>query len=239
MNETKFGNHIHGFVHKRKHRTDSAGTIGETAFLNTSYEYDENDPFFEFFPLKFVIRYTFEVSPTGLTHKVTLENRSGRMLPVSLATHTTINAPFVKGARAEDVRLCIPAVKNISFDKTRWLPDGRINELSEYDREYLDGKCPVLTDICNDMYTGGEKDGFRGAVITDTASGRQILNEVDDNYKFWIIWNHEGFMGYFCPEPMTAQVNAPNMDVPQEISGYEEIAPGSTYTAVQKFFTRG
>ena len=43
VNETKFGNHIHGFVHKRRHEIDMMGTVGDIAFLNTSYDYDEND----------------------------------------------------------------------------------------------------------------------------------------------------------------------------------------------------
>ncbi len=34
---------------------------------------------------------------------------------------------------------------------------------------------------------------------------------------------------------MTAQVNAPNLDMPAELSGYEELAPGKTYTATQRF----
>ena len=239
VNETAFGNHIHGFVHKRPHRVTRCEAKGDTAYLGTTFEFDEKDEFFEFLPLDFVLNIDYELSPAGLSHRVTLTNRSSKRLPVSFATHTTVNAPFVKGGRQEDVRLRVPAKEYISFDKTRWLPDGTVRELSDYDREYLTGKCPVLTDICNDMYTGGELDGFRGVIVSDTASGRQILNEVDGHYKFWIIWNHEGFMGYFCPEPMTAQVNAPNMDVPADVSGYEELSPGESYTAVQRFFTRG
>ena len=243
VNEEKFGNHIHGFVHKRAYTVKDMGVKGKTAFVENEYVYDERDFFFSCFPVKFTIRVRCELSDKGLTHKVTLINDSVKMLPVSLATHTTINAPFVDGAKQEDVRLAIPAKERIPFNKSRWLPTGKRTELSAYDKKYIKGVCPVLTDICNDMYSGGTLtvDGkpFHGAVMTDLASGRQILNEVDEKYRYWIIWNHEGFKNYFCPEPMTAQVNAPNMDMDASLTGYEELAPGKTYTAVQRFITRG
>ncbi|MGN1416736.1 MAG: aldose 1-epimerase, partial [Oscillospiraceae bacterium] len=124
----------------------------------------------------------------------------------------------------------------------RWLPNGRNLKLNTYDKEYVNsGKRPVLSDICNDMYVGTTIDHngtqFCGTIMTDTASGKSILNEVDENYKFWIIWNDKGFKNYFCAEPMTAQVNAPNLDMPAEKSGYTEIGPGGSYSAWQRFFT--
>ena len=165
------------------------------------------------------------------------------MMPISLATHTTINAPFVDGGLQENIRLQVPAKEHILFNKSKWLPTGKRTKLSDYDKQYVEGTCPVLKDICNDMYSGGtltlNGKPFHGTIMTDTDSGKMICNEVDDHYKFWIVWNHNGFMNYFCPEPMTAQVNAPNLDMPAELSGYEELAPGKTYTATQRFFTLG
>ncbi len=243
VNEADFGNHIHGFVQKRAYSVSKMGTEGDTAFVENVYVYDENDFFYSVFPVDFTIRIRVEVSGEGLRHIVTLENDSQRQLPVSVATHTTINAPFVDGAKQEDVRLRVPVGENIVFNKERWLPTGERLSLSDYDRQYIDGTCPVLRDICNDMYSCEPLviDGkpFRGTVMTDLASGKQILNEVDEKYRYFIIWNHEGFMNYFCPEPMTAQVNAPNLDLPSDQTGYEELAPGGTWTAYQRFMTRG
>ncbi|MBR4223176.1 MAG: aldose 1-epimerase, partial [Oscillospiraceae bacterium] len=151
--------------------------------------------------------------------------------------------PFTADGKQEDVRLRVPAEQRILFNKRRWLPTGKKKALTNADKEYISGTCPVLRDICNDMFIGGKLDvkgkPFHGVVMTDTVSGKSIYNEVDDKYRFWIIWNHEGKMGYFCPEPMTAQVNAPNMDQPADITGYEEIGPDETYTAVQRFYTEG
>ncbi len=245
VNEGKFGNHLHGFMHKRAHKIKDMGVKDGKAYVTTEYTFDENDIIYQnCFPLKFTVEITIELSKDGLRHTASITNLSEKMLPVSFATHTTINAPFVDGAKQENIRLQVPAVKKLQFNKKRWLPNGRQVSLNDWDTEYVNGtKCPVLQDICNDMYTAGTVtvDGkpFHGVIMTDTASGKQILNETDEKYKFWIIWNDKGFKNYFCPEPMTAQVNAPNLDMPREKSGYEEIAPGETYSVSQRFFTRG
>lgn len=242
VNEARFKNHLHGFLHKRVHKIKEMGAENGRAFVTTIYKYDENDIFFNCFPVKFTSEITIELSKDGLRHTITLTNQSNVKMPVSVATHTTINAPFVDGAKQEDIRLQVPAVKKLQFNKKRWLPNGRQLPLKEWDMEYVSGKkCPVLQDICNDMYTAGTlrlngKD-FYGCIMTDAASGKKICYEVDDKYKFWIIWNHEGFKNYFCPEPMTAQVNAANLDLPAEKTGYTELKPREKYTVSQRFFT--
>lgn len=242
VNEERFKNHLHGFLHKRVHKIAEMGADDNRAYVTAKYKYDETDYFYSVFPVKFTAEITIEISAEGLKHTISLTNNSKVMMPISIATHTTINAPFVDGGVQQDIRLQVPCEEKLPFNKRRWLPTGKSTKLNDYDMQYKEGTmCPVLKNICNDMYTGGTvklngKD-FRGCVMTDVASGKKICYEVDDNYKFWIIWNHEGFNNYFCPEPMTAQVNAANLDMPREKSGYTELAPHKTYTAVQRFFT--
>jgi aldose 1-epimerase len=241
-NESMFKNHIHGFIQKRVFKVKEMGAEKGKAFVVTEFTYDENDFFYNCFPIKFTVQIKIELSKKGLLHTVTLVNNSDKMLPVSLATHTTINAPFVDGGKQENMRLNIPIGEKIIFNKKRWLPTEKTEKLNSYDLEYKNGTmCPVLKNICNDMYTAEamELDGksFHGCVVTDIESGKKICYETDEDYKYWIVWNHEGFMNYFCPEPMTAQVNAPNLSLPREKTGYKEIAPTEVYSVWQRFFT--
>jgi aldose 1-epimerase len=78
---------------------------------------------------------------------------------------------------------------------------------------------------------------FNGIIATDKSSGIKLCYEVSDEYKFWIIWNDRGTNGYFCPEPMTAMINDPNLSLSHNITGYREISSGQTFTASQHFFT--
>ena len=78
---------------------------------------------------------------------------------------------------------------------------------------------------------------FYGVFAEDTASGKKLCYEVSEEYGFWIIWNDRGFNHYFCPEPMTAMIDAPNLDMPNSVTGYTEVKPQQSYEVYQRFFT--
>lgn len=237
-----YNNHIHGFIHKRAHEVVEKGADENSAWVKTRYIYDEKDEFFEFLPVKFTAEYVFTLSDNGLEQKISFTNNDTKVLPMSLASHTTINAPFVDGGKEEDIRLRVPVGKKCELN-SRCLPTEQLLDLAEWDLEYKNGtKCPVLQVVDNDMYFGEtfDLDGkpFHGVAAEDIASGKKLCYEVSGEYGFWIIWNDRGFNHYFCPEPMTAMIDAPNLNIPAEISGYREVAPGGTFTAHQHFFSK-
>lgn len=237
-----YNNHIHGFLHKRTFEIVEHNADSNCAWVKARYVYDENDEFFEYLPIKFVAEYTFTLSAHGLEQDICFTNVSNKMLPMSLASHTTINAPFVDGAQESDIRLTVPAGKKCELNE-RCLPTEKLKSLTMWDLEYKSGnKCPVLQVCDNDMYTGeyAELDGekFHGVIAEDIASGKKLCYEVSEEYKFWIVWNDRGFNHYFCPEPMTAMIDAPNLSLPADITGYTEVKPGETFKAHQRFFAK-
>ncbi len=242
INEKELNNHLHGFVQNRAHNIEKllADIGNDSAVLVTYYDYDDNDEFFEFFPVKFRISYTFTLSENGLKQEISLTNKSEKKLPVSICTHTCLNAPICGGGNEADMSLSVPIGLRCELDN-RNLPTERLNELSDRDKEYKTGtKMPTLQDISNDMYTAcmNKLDGedFYGSYVTDNRTGVRVCNEVSHNFKFWNIWNDKGDKGYFCPEPMTAMINAPNLSLEREISGYKELSNGETFSCWQRFY---
>ncbi len=236
-----YNNHIHGFLHKRAHTLKEHHADDNCAVVKTCYRYDENDEFFRYFPVRFLAEFTFTLSEHGLEHEVKLTNLSDKMMPISLATHTTINSPFADGGKEGNIRLHAPIGKRCELND-RCLPTEELLELNTSDTEYLKGgKCPVLQVVDNEMYFGETMNlngqPFHGVVAEDTESGKKLCYEVSDEYRFWIFWNDRGFNKYFCPEPMTAMIDAPNLSLPPEVSGYREIRPNESFTAYQRFFT--
>lgn len=235
-----FNNHIHGFIHKRIHEVVEYNADETSAWLKTQYLYDENDEFFQYLPIKFLAEYTFTLSENGLRQDIKFTNLSDKMMPMSLASHTTINSPFADGSKEADIRLIVPIGNKCELNE-RCLPTENLLTPSKYDIEYITGKCPVLQDISNDMYFGKytelNKEKFHGIIAEDTESGKKVCYEVSEEYKFWIIWNDRGFNGYFCPEPMTAMIDAPNLSLPDDVTGYTEIKPNESFKTYQRFFT--
>ena len=242
VNETNLNNHLHGWVHKRTHKIEKCQVDGDKAMAITSYTFDKHDEMYKYFPVDFKITYTFTLSNEGLTHEVSITNLSDKKLPISLCTHTCINAPVWDNVEQSKLRLSVPIVEKCQLNE-RCLPTEKLVPLSDWDMEYKNGtKMPTLQDISNDMYTAclNTLDGedFYGAVVTNLENNLKLCNEVSKEYIFWNMWNHDGDKGYFCPEPMTAMINAPNLSLPNEITGYNELSKDETFSCWQKFYIK-
>lgn len=240
-NEGKLQNHLHGFLHMRNHTVIETIIDGEKAIARTRYIYDENDLFFEYYPVKFQADYEFILDENGLRHTFTMVNLSDRQMPYSVCHHTSFRAPFVKEGIGKNIRIQIPATERCILNK-RCIPTGEFRPLSTYDQQYVNGTKSVdKVVIDNDIYRiqTGELNGkpFYGAVMTDIESGKRVCYEVDEAYKFFILWNDRGTKGYYCAEPMTSMIDSPNLDLPAEISGYIELAPGENKTVRARIYT--
>lgn len=236
------GNHIHGFLHKREHSIVSAEVVGDAVVAKTEYIYDEKDEFFSMLPISFKAEYTFKLSDAGMEYAFTMTNLSDRQLPFGVCNHTAFNGPFVKGAEGKDIRLYVPIGEKIKLN-AKCIPTDEYLAHDDHDRQYLSGsQVPVLHDIDNDMYVAlegtFEDKPFYGVVATDVASNKKICYEVCKDFKFWIIWNDHGMKEYFCPEPITWNINAPNLPIPAEESGYVELAPGESKTLTEKIYSK-
>lgn len=241
INEKALDNFIHGWVHKRPHEVECYSTQDKKCVIVTSYVFDKNDEMYVYFPVDFKISYTFTLSDRGLLQEIYLTNNSKHVLPVSICTHTCLNAPMCDNGKENTMRLSVPIEEKLELND-RCLPTEKILPLSDWDLEYKKGtKVPTGQVISNDMYTACmnkyKGKNFYGTVVTDTENGHTICNEVSKEFKFWNMWNDEGDKGYFCPEPMTAMINSPNLSLPQNVSGYTELTKGHTFKCWQRFFT--
>lgn len=240
INETSRNNHIHGFLHTRCHSILSMEEKETCVIAKTYYEYDERDDFFSFFPLKFRVDFTFTLSNEGLRYEVTLKNLSEHMLPFGFGTHTTLSCPFIKNQKKKEgkyYRFHLPVKHRYELNE-RCLPNGTYRELLEYEEHYKNGTArPVGHDINDELYRlcDNTKNSYK-SIVTDTRTGLSIVNEVSKEYSFYILWNIGGNHNFFCPEPLTWLINAPNLDQPNEETGYRELTPLESATIWQKFY---
>ena len=170
-----------------------------------------------------------------------MTNTSDKQMPYGMCNHTPINGPFTKDGNGLDMRLYIPVGEKWELSKS-CIPTGDMLVQTTLARQYLTGsQVPLLHDIDNDVFFAEEGclDGtpFYGAVATDAATGKRICYEVCKDFKFWVVWNDLGDKGYFCPEPCTWIIDAPNQPIPAEESGYKELAPGESHTVTEKIYT--
>jgi aldose 1-epimerase len=236
------GNHLHGFLHLRNHQIDEVTTDDTSAIAKTSYVYDENDEFFPTYPVSFRADFTFKLSAEGLSYEFTLTNLSKVQMPYGVCNHVAFKGPFTPTGHGANIRLQVPVGDKWEINESN-IPTEKLLPVTNYDLMYKNGEMvPVLQDIDNDLYTAemGELDGedFYGCIITDKVTGRRICYEVCDTMKFWIMWNDHGDKGYFCPEPMSWIIDAPNLSGDPSVTGYVELAPGESKTITERLFVK-
>ena len=242
VNEGRFQNHLHGFLHSRSYEVIETKVDGDKAIAKTRYVYDDKDPFFEYYPVKFQSDLEFVLDEEGLHYTFTLTNQSNKQMPYGICNHTSFQAPHNKKSKAKNIRLRLPAVKRLPVNFRQLPIPPYKKELSAYDENYVNGTAHMIKfPINNDMYEIEEMDvdgkPFHGAVITDTDTGNRICYEVDEAFKFFIVWNDRGTKDYYCPEPMSWMIDAPNLDLPAEETGYVELAPGESKTVNEHIYT--
>ncbi len=240
INEPNFNTHLHGFLHKCSYNVSDMGEGADFSYVKTEYIYDENHEWFSFYPVSFKSELTLKLSNKGLEYKLTMTNLSDVQMPFGVCSHTAFNAPFTKGGDGMDVHLYVPIGDRCEIDDN-YLATEDFLPLDDHDKQYLTGSLiPVHQEIDTEMYFGtmGEKNGqpFYGAIATDTKTGDCICYEVDENYKFFIMWNEGGEKDYFCVEPQTWMVNAPNLSLLPETTGYKELAPGEYASLTQRIY---
>lgn len=241
VNESMFQNYIHGFLQKRPYTVLEAKTEKEQAIVKTRFVYDEADEFFTYLPIKFQADFEFILDADGLHYSFTMTNCSDKQMPYGVCNHAAFRAPFAKGSRGDDIRIQIPATERIMIDQRR-LTTGEFKKPSLYDERYIKGTMKVHKQyIDNDMYRIEEMelDGkpFYGVIMTDVNTKQRVCYEVDKTFPFFIVWNDKGTHDYYCPEPMSWMIDAPNLDLPPEVTGYQELAPGESKTVKEHIFT--
>ena len=235
------GNFLHGFLHNREHDIVSTEVRNSQAIGKTRYVYDEKDPLFTVFPVKFTADFTFVLNDDGMSYEVTITNNSDRQLPYSICNHTCINAPFTKDGKALDTRIFATIGDERWLLGPKFLPTTETVPLDNHDKQYQTGSMvPVEHVIDNDVYpvVTSDVDGkeFRGAIISDVASRKEIRYEIDQGFMFWIFWNYQGDKGFICPEPITWMIDAPNLPMHNEESGYAELAPGEARSIKERIY---
>ena len=238
-------NHHHGCIKSQPFTVtrceESEGEIVvETAFFSNAF----NDVIYSYFPHAFECRMQFRLSDNGLEHTVTFVNLSKEEMPLGVGYHTPINVPFLTGGNKDDYRLRMSVGKKWILTD-RLLPTGELVPLEEDEDVWRlrteegmkpTGKAIEVLMTAEPIDVDGKP--YHGAVMTDTKSGLRLFYEVDDKIKHWTFWNNRGGVDWACPEPMSWAINAPNLKLPKEVTGFTALSPQGTWSTTCKMYVK-
>ena len=217
MNEPKIGNFLHGAIHE----TPMEVLRAEKDRALFRFRADAEKPYLTF-PHAFTMHVYFALKADGLIQQVRIRNDSSRNMPVALGFHTTFRIPFVRGGKAEDVRLRLTAGKEILRDMDTFLPTGEIrNDYPQRDELLGGGFIPCRNTVSRHF----EMTHPAEMVLTDLASGVRVTYLPGREYRYWMVFNG-GAKDFLCVEPQTWVNNCPNAPFPREETGFRVLGPG-------------
>ncbi|MFC5405279.1 aldose 1-epimerase [Cohnella soli] len=238
VNEERTNNHIHGFVYDAEWTLEELAEDENESRATVSFVFDEQHPDYGSFPHRVVLRQTFVLSSDGLEQRFEAVNESGQALPFMLGFHTTLNVPFAQGSDVRDIRCGLPIGDRWELN-ARQLPTGKRLPLRDGEQALAAGQGDPFFAGLDDHYAAAGVDGGRNAVtVEDANAGVRFVYETGDAFKHWMVYNAEANGSFFCPEPQTGMVNAPNVGLPDDVTGLIRLEPGAKWTATCRMYDR-
>ena len=241
VNERASNSHIHGFAHDRPwHIVLTKISCPDTVVVETLFAGNPCVDFFGQFPHEFEIRSKFELSPKGLSHEINVTNRSSLKMPLAIGIHTTFRIPF------HPMGDCDAMVLKMGVEKSWELTDVYMNKdkltaLSDYSKKLPSEGIPPLDKPLVGHYTAKSFQyygrEYHGAVLEDLKNKMRVCYETGSKFEHWVLWNDDSKKGFICPEPQTCAINAPNLKVCRDQSGFTGIDPGETWSESTKIYS--
>ncbi|GAB7388954.1 aldose 1-epimerase [Bacillaceae bacterium] len=235
VNEKATGNHLHGFLYDRPWNVLDCGASDGESYVLLGINVDEDHEAFRYFPHPFRLTIRYSLSAEGLRQEVTATNCGQEAMPFLFGFHTAVNVPFAKGSTAEDCACTVTIGKRWELSE-RMLPTGGTLPLSpEEERLKGSGIMPFFAPL-DHHYSAEPQDGRNFAAVTDRREKVRFVYDAGVKYRHWMIWNNGASGGFFCPEPQTCMVNAPNLDLPPETTGLILLQPGETWSETSRMY---
>ncbi len=222
VNEPARGNSLHGALSALAFRVEDEEESPSGAKVTLSFAANEAYAYMNF-PHAFACWVTYELNTKGLTQVIRFQNRSESRMPFGFGFHTAFAIPR---ERAEDYRIHVPVETRWQLDPASALPTGETT-ISSSMHERLNGMgLPPLSQAVSSFFRRLPGP----ARIQDIARGTEVRYDVDDGFRFWMLWNARAEQDFICIEPMTWLVDAPNSMLSWAESGMEAIESGETKT---------
>lgn len=222
INDPSENNHTHGLLFDAPWKLLWAEDEGERIVLETIIHSEEHEEILAQFPHLFTVHMHYILEQTTLTIEATITSRDTVPFPWGLGYHTTFNYPFSGSGDPAMCSFSLNAGKQWVLDE-RFLPTGELVDIP-YLEQLHKGKSLVGHALDDAFQTA--KTGANEAVLTDRNSGIRVVYSCDEHFKHWVVYNADSKQGYLCPEPYTWITNAPNLHLPEELTGFRILQSG-------------
>ncbi len=236
INEPELHNRLHGFFARSPWQVAAKGLDGAEAFLSLRHSLREEDEEYGWFPHPLTLDLRYRLSDQGLHWTVQVTNDGLRPMPLLVGFHTALRVPPSADASAQACELSMNIGEKWELTG-RKLPSGRTVPRDTMDEAIASGHGDPFAHPIDALFSAAPLDGPNVCRLRFPGLGRDLVYETDQKFRAWMLWNRDAESGFFCPEPMTCLVNAPNLGLPWGQTGMQMLAGGTVWSAESRLFT--
>lgn len=235
VNEESTHNHLHGFLYDVPWDVEDTGCSTEKAHVSLRLKVDEHHFVYRYFPHQFTMTICYSLSDNGLQQDVRIENTGAEAMPCMLAFHTTLRVPFAVAGQTDDYTFTATIGDRWELSE-RMLPTGRLQSLRREEQQLQNDGISPFFDVMDNHYTAAPQNGKNFMALTDNRLGVRLIYDVGTKYKKWMIFNNFGRGEFFCPEPQTSLVNAPNTGLSAADTGFIVLEPEAVWSETSRLY---
>lgn len=201
------GNSLHGFLHLSSWEVESKKTEKNYVSLKLFYISSESSEHFTYFPHTFKCVREYILSKDGLEERYSVENLGRETMPLSLGYHTAFPVDPIK-----NVKIRVSLGDSIVLGEGK-IPTGEGVPLEGKEEDIRTRGIDPNYKALDNLYRAEkfEREGLvHGAVIGGIHSAGDVVYQVDEKYKYWVLCNYNRRGDIICIEPQTSAIDAQN-----------------------------
>lgn len=222
----------HGLV--KEYSFDLVSQNETDDFIEIKFTFNSSStPYYKEFGWLFEINYTYTLSSEGLLQEVSVTNKCNISIPFGFGYHTAFRIPQTDSFTKDDYTISVSSLFHWELD-CEGFPTGNLIPL---DNPYNSDTIRPLDYPISELIQA-DLGEVHTAIIHNQVTDHRFIYETDTIFKNWMIWNNNANCNYICIEPMSWIINAPNVPIDSEHSGFRYLEPSETINAKNKMYVK-
>lgn len=198
----------HGFLAEQLWKVASYQQLGNSQSITSTFAAVDSPDVLKQYPHDLFFSMTYELRESTLVQTVSITNRGKAAAPVGFGSHPW----YLLDHEPEKWNLQLPVSLEWELD-SELMPTGRLMTLGPY--ESLAKGINLQGQQIEKLFLVGDNPH----TATLSRNGYEIRIQTSDLYKHWLIYTGEIADEFICIEPYTWATNAPNLHLPDELTG--------------------
>lgn len=213
-------NHIHGLHRTQAWCVSDIEEDDEGCVVTTEFSTSDDPRWTAQMPEPLKLQMTFRLQGSELHQRLRISNAGNRPVPFGMGYHTW----FLLDGRPDQWTLKLPVEGIYTLDE-ELIPTGRIAPLGDLDAlntgfNLKDSDLDTILKI---------PEGQPADALLTRNDGYSIQYSADRSYfKHWVLYTKGTADEFLCIEPYTWLPNAPNLDLPTDVTGLIHLEPGQS-----------